>query len=181
MVNTKRFFPIGLVLLSACSSLPVDLPVSSGHPAHSDAPQAPFAAQPDELGPDAFLSLESTEPPEAKGPALPGGAVQDRKQVLEAYFQIGDLLAGDTYEAAKAAAGQIDVAVAALVGQNHPDDPHFWHQHSTQVQTIRQQAEAFGDAKELKAARITYEPLGNALKRLVEEIGVPAAFDKPVF
>ena len=119
----------------------------------------------------------------ASGPSesvsLPPDAEDSLIRILHAYLAIGDQLAKDTTADVPAHARVAAEGVATMLQIKVAGDPHFWHRHE-EAATIRGKALQLADGKDLAEVRLAYADMSVALGKLVESVGVPVGFGRPL-
>ena len=132
--------------------------------------------------------VKGTPAVEPKAEAAPGGgelaplpqaAAKALAAILDAYFQIGSKLSGDTAEGIAAPARQAAEGIDALVKVEMPGGPHFWHAHRETAQ-VRANALELAEAKDIEQTRDRYADLSAALRQLVMATGVPPSYGKDI-
>ena len=116
-------------------------------------------------------ATELAEMPEAMASGLAAA--------LDAYFGIGDKLAGDTAGGIDEPARALAAAMDSVIGMEIPGHEHFWHQH-TEAATARGKALELIGMAEIAAAREAFADLSVAMDTLVRATGVPPGYGSPV-
>ena len=111
--------------------------------------------------------------------ALPADAEQAIGTILEAYFAIGNALAGDSIKDIPSNARELAAGVDRLLEIDIPGDAHFWHTHD-EVATLRGMALELTRVSEIKQARLAIADLSEALATLIKATGVPSSFGREV-
>lgn len=111
--------------------------------------------------------------------ALPAAVATGMTSILDNYFVIGELLAGDSIDGLPEPGRRIASAVDQLLGDTIPDAPHFWHEHE-EVATVRGKALELTGVTDIETARLTFADLSIALSKLVSATGVPPAYQSEV-
>ena len=110
---------------------------------------------------------------------LPAEAAAALGDVMNAYFAIGDSLAGDSTEGVTARARAVAAGMDRLLEREIPGDPHFWHRHD-EAATVRGKALELIDAADLEPARLEFADLSVALSKLLQATGVPPGYGRTV-
>lgn len=118
-------------------------------------------------------------PSENQQAQLPPPAQQALNGLLDAYFQIGQKLSSDTIEGIPDSARTIAKEVDAMIAMAIPADPQFWGGHS-EMASIRGEALALVDAKDIGQARQHFADLGIGLSKFLHAVGIPPSYGKTV-
>lgn len=110
---------------------------------------------------------------------MPGAMESGLAAALDAYFAIGDKLAGDTAGGIDLPARALAAALDTVIGVEIPGHEHFWHQH-TEAATARGKALELIGMADIAAAREAFADLSVAMDTLVRATGVPPGYGSPV-
>jgi RND family efflux transporter MFP subunit len=111
--------------------------------------------------------------------SLPEPTAKSLAGILDAYFQIGAALSGDSTEGMAAAARRIGENASALIETPIPGDEHFWHKH-LEAATVGGKAQELIETKDIGQARERFADLSVALGKLLRATGVPPTYGKEV-
>ena len=111
--------------------------------------------------------------------SLPGEAAERLSETLDAYFAIGELLAGDTTNGIAPKARDLAKNLDELLKVDIPDDAHFWHKHE-EAATVRGKSLELVNTTAIETARTQYADLSIALAKLTRAMGVPPTYGKQV-
>ena len=168
-------FAVGIaaLTLAGCSAGTVSTSVPLSHPANAAAVQSAFDTTPST---STAIADSITDHHEARRPVAAAQDVEagDLAGLVDSYLAIGDALASDSLHGAPEAADALVNAIHALSSTPNPDDPHFWHMRSEQVETIQARAAEVGAASEIRDARVAFGHLSVAVNDIVSALGVPA-------
>lgn len=117
-------------------------------------------------------SLELSSLPETAGTVL--------GDMLDAYFEIGAVLATGAMEGVKPPAQRLADRVDELARVELPGEPEFWKRHDQEVAAIRRHARDLHRGETLASGRLAYGGLSVALADLVRATGIPADHPEPV-
>jgi len=112
-------------------------------------------------------------------PSQPPAMATELAALLDAYFEIGGILASDAVAGIDAPARRIARAIDRLLAIEPPRDPRFWHRHE-EAARIRGEALELVGKDDLAAARLDYADLSIALEKLVRAAGVPPDYPAEV-
>jgi len=107
---------------------------------------------------------------------LPPAVAMGITSILDDYFVIGDLLAGDSMSGLPELGRRIASAVDQLLAGTIPEAPHFWHQHE-EIATVRGKALEMTEATDIESARLAFADLSIALNKLISATGVPPSYE----
>ncbi len=107
--------------------------------------------------------------------SLPEPAQAALSRVLDAYFAIGDTLAGDAATDLAPPARAIAAGVDELLAIPIPEDEHFWHRHD-EVATVRGKALELIDATGIEPVRLIFADLSISLSKLTRATGIPIGY-----
>jgi Cu(I)/Ag(I) efflux system membrane fusion protein len=125
----------------------------------------------------ADFGLAATAESMAMAKSVPEAFKTQLGDVFEAYVPLRKALAGDDFEAAKAAVDGVSQAVAHVDMGLLPHEPHMlWMEH---LQGINQGLSAIAGAGDITAARAGFEPLSIGLAEAMKALG--ANTDTPVY
>ncbi|CAN5749844.1 hypothetical protein BH09VER1_BH09VER1_11970 [soil metagenome] len=99
---------------------------------------------------------------------------------LDAYLSIQTALANDTTDGIADRARSLAAATASMQEVAVPDQPHFWHELSDSLGTIKEDSGSLADAKDLAQARLAFGSLSVAFRSLLAATGVPPNRSQPV-
>ncbi|MGC1481879.1 MAG: efflux RND transporter periplasmic adaptor subunit, partial [Chthoniobacterales bacterium] len=111
---------------------------------------------------------------------LPSAASTALQSALDHSFAIQTALSEDSVAGVAEAAAQFSTAIEALAGTEIPDNPHFWHEHDSELKTIQAQAKKLTQASDIAEARLGFGDLSVPFRQIVMQTGVPAGFGSEV-
>ncbi|MEM8600999.1 MAG: DUF3347 domain-containing protein [Bacteroidota bacterium] len=147
------------------------------HPAHPEAPTAPFVATATLAPFDAAFSPATLGTSEGDTLLVltPEGEAALRA-ALTAYLAIAERLAADQADSLATPASTFAAALDALTNTEAVGRPHAWHERAQAFATIRTHAEALAIAPDLGAARAAFGQLSLSFADLVAATGAPGGF-----
>jgi len=106
---------------------------------------------------------------------FPSDAQEHLAVLLRAYLEIGNTLSNDTTNGIASQARTISQSISAMKSLPPASNPHFWHEHADDVNTINARADALASNEDIGELRIDFGFLSDALDRIVAATGVPAS------